>query len=407
MMKKMKIKNWVPFFLGIALVFILTPEIFSQAPATSSSASQKIPFRVSVRAADGGQLVPNALVTATGAGVSLQAKTDAQGAAVFSLPKGIFTVSAASPAFSQPAKGTFGIPQQQSGTIVFPANPVPFVVTVYDTNNKPVTGANVQVITAADNSIIGKTGSDGRIQLSVPRPLVKRVDVTAPGFQTGNLSNVQVGQGGAVRVVLKAISVSGPTQTARSPLSLKPPQPFVVTQDSMDRLSTNQKAIPQGLSAQQQAELKGISGVLLRPNTSVEVNQRWSQFLSGLSQNLGGPVDIGTLIQYVLREAYLESNKDLQFFADKVKFYNTQKEKIRDEIARLRGLKPVNPQDKKKNEARVEELEEKLSQIGDDAQLANIDLQNALQKQQQMIQLMNNISKMLFDTAMSIIRKIG
>ena len=55
----------------------------------------------------------------------------------------------------------------------------------------------------------------------------------------------------------------------------------------------------------------------------------------------------------------------------------------------------------------VEDLEEQLSSMGDEAQLANIDLQNMLQKQQQTIQMMSNISKVLHDTAMAVIRKIG
>ena len=42
-----------------------------------------------------------------------------------------------------------------------------------------------------------------------------------------------------------------------------------------------------------------------------------------------------------------------------------------------------------------------------DSQLANVDLQNTLQKQQQTLQMMSNISKMLYDTAQSTIRKIG
>jgi hypothetical protein len=46
-------------------------------------------------------------------------------------------------------------------------------------------------------------------------------------------------------------------------------------------------------------------------------------------------------------------------------------------------------------------------ELGDDAQLANVDLQNILQKQQQTVQMMSNISKMLFDTAQSVIRKMG
>jgi hypothetical protein len=51
--------------------------------------------------------------------------------------------------------------------------------------------------------------------------------------------------------------------------------------------------------------------------------------------------------------------------------------------------------------------EDRLNTIGDDAQLANIDLQNMLQKQQQTIQMLSNISKVLHDTALAVIRKIG
>jgi len=58
-------------------------------------------------------------------------------------------------------------------------------------------------------------------------------------------------------------------------------------------------------------------------------------------------------------------------------------------------------------DARIKRWEEELSGIGDDAQLANIDLQNMLQKQQQTMQMLSNISKVLHDTAMAVIRKIG
>jgi hypothetical protein len=55
----------------------------------------------------------------------------------------------------------------------------------------------------------------------------------------------------------------------------------------------------------------------------------------------------------------------------------------------------------------IEALDTELNTVGDDAQQANLDLQEALQKQQQTMQMLSNISKMLHDTAMSIIRKIG
>lgn len=62
---------------------------------------------------------------------------------------------------------------------------------------------------------------------------------------------------------------------------------------------------------------------------------------------------------------------------------------------------------KEEIEDAIREMEERLSTIGDDAQLANLDMQSILQKQQQTMQMMSQISKLLHDTAMSTIRKIG
>ncbi len=58
-------------------------------------------------------------------------------------------------------------------------------------------------------------------------------------------------------------------------------------------------------------------------------------------------------------------------------------------------------------EAYVKVLEAKLNTVGDDAQLANVDLQNKLQKQQQTLQMMSNISKMIYDTDLAVVRKMG
>ncbi len=56
---------------------------------------------------------------------------------------------------------------------------------------------------------------------------------------------------------------------------------------------------------------------------------------------------------------------------------------------------------------KIKALEEKLDATGDDAQLADVDLQQVLREQQATLQLLSTISKGLHDTAMSIIRKIG
>ncbi len=58
-------------------------------------------------------------------------------------------------------------------------------------------------------------------------------------------------------------------------------------------------------------------------------------------------------------------------------------------------------------EAQLKQFEKELQSTGDDAQLANVDLQGLLQKQQQTLQMLSNISKFTHDTAMAVIRKIG
>jgi hypothetical protein len=188
---------------------------------------------------------------------------------------------------------------------------------------------------------------------------------------------------------------------------------------------------------------------------TADLQGRWADFVAG--QQVGGAMDVNSLVQFVLREAYMENTKDLHFYAQKVRFYNELKKMIRNELTKAReylaaqaGSKPEDalkggysnstggtgplsfptepqfdetsgamvPHDPTSNydaefnkkehlETYIKNLEEQLNSVGDDAQLANVDLQNMLQKQQQTLQMMSNISKMLHDTAMAIIRKIG
>ena len=169
--------------------------------------------------------------------------------------------------------------------------------------------------------------------------------------------------------------------------------------------------------------------------------------------------DINALVQEVLRESYLQLTEDLRRYAEKVKYYNQMKKVIREYLSSLRDFKAkaisaahmrnvnlcsgdtndvaalqeiftesarpydvgpiehelcipnrVPPKEVKslaQLDSEIARWETKLNSIGDDAQLANIDLQNILQKQQQALQMMSNISKMAHDSAMEIIRKIG
>lgn len=231
------------------------------------------------------------------------------------------------------------------------------------------------------------------------------------------------------------------------------------------------------LGIEQQSELRSISQFITNSGmsstgVSAQVQGRWANFISGLAVN--GATDVNALVQAVLRESYLETTKDLQFYAEKVRFYNELKDKIRSTLTEARnymarhagmndtdGVLPMtgaeagnlnavlgddqNPPaaagagipriewfgdpgvgangemlpmwadssaespitTKAELDKYIQGLEERLNSVGDDAQLANVDLQNILQKQQQTLQMMSNISKMLHDTAMAVIRKIG
>lgn len=59
-----------------------------------------------------------------------------------------------------------------------------------------------------------------------------------------------------------------------------------------------------------------------------------------------------------------------------------------------------------KQQADIVHLEQKLKDGGDDAGIANVDLQNALQKQQQTLQMMSKISKSMHQGAMNVIRNM-
>ena len=218
------------------------------------------------------------------------------------------------------------------------------------------------------------------------------------------------------------------------------------TQDSMpppqrvENLDVNQLAsiaqatrLPNGMKRSRQ--LDSIVAQLQQDNTATAL-ESWNTFIAGNRQPDGQPVDVNALIQWVLRASYAATQADLMAAAEKVKYYNEMKKKLRDEIQRaqteLSEERPwprdrrvvVFPQGYTEDAVPVEHVENRridkqdlraildeygrlLRTVGEDAQLQNIEMQNVLQKQQQTLQMMSQISKQLHDTAMAVIRKIG
>ena len=264
-----------------------------------------------------------------------------------------------------------------------------------------------------------------------------------------------------------AVPVFGGQHLEGPPTSVRVGQPLPASA----RPSAAQEAwVQRHLNAGQRAQLRAVArDVAMRPGGRGFVGS-WSLLIEDLAKG-GLPVDVNALVQWVLREAYLETSQELRLRAEKVEFFNKQKRALRDEVNRARqhqaqlrdsperagpeplepkpplekldsrravrpaspkptppqaklrarpaSPKPMTPQAKLRAGAGTtaleparasldaQELERELAAVGEDAQLASVDLQNILQKQQQLLQMLSNISKQLHDRAMSIIRKFG
>jgi hypothetical protein len=198
---------------------------------------------------------------------------------------------------------------------------------------------------------------------------------------------------------------------------------------------------PAGTTREEQAELRVIAD-LAKKGDFGGMNEKWIRSVDGAAKRdkkYQEWIELESWNSYVLHQAYIAPNPDLSGAADKVRFYSAQESAAQAHRAELTRAKASLAQpttqtvsvqrlnlssnyepkrdgvsvsgteqvSKDTIDAELREIEEKLNTIGDDAQLANVDLQNKLQQQQQTLQMMSNVSKMLHDTAMATIRKIG
>jgi len=198
-------------------------------------------------------------------------------------------------------------------------------------------------------------------------------------------------------------------------------------------LIVNAQRTGQPFKPNQLVELKRIGVMIGQGKPDSEVQDAWKTVV-----NNNKDIDINGAIENILSEAKLEAQRNVNNARERVKSTSLLKEQVSNELrsARLnlsqiiktkepiimqRKLFSLSPELKGKviitptasissqdeMSAYVNELEGKLNSIGDDAQLANVDLQNILQKQQQLLQMLSNISKLLSDTALAVIRKLG
>ncbi|HUH66437.1 MAG TPA: hypothetical protein VLZ07_08390 [Syntrophales bacterium] len=178
-------------------------------------------------------------------------------------------------------------------------------------------------------------------------------------------------------------------------------------------------------------ELKNIGVMIGRGAQQDKYLPAWKQLVAG-SKNM----DINRAINIVTDEAKREAGQNMDRSRARVQKYNEMKKIIAQELNSERAIlsrsggriQPFqrnvyviergNPDkfgmqkgnvinSKQELQDSIKDLEDKMDTVGDDSQLANVDMQSALQKQQQTLQMLSTISKLLYDTAMAVIRKIG
>lgn len=201
---------------------------------------------------------------------------------------------------------------------------------------------------------------------------------------------------------------------------------------------------PAGATPAEQAELRQVAE-LAKKGDFGGMNEKWLRSVNGAAKRdkrYQEWIELESWNNYVLHQAYIAPDPELNRAADKIRFYDAQQDAARarrNELTQakasvvqpttqtltvrrlnlsenydpnwfgnqLGGPAPTEQIPRGSVDEEIRKVDTQLSRLGDDAQLANVDLQNKLQKQQQILQTMSNVSKMLHDTAMSVIRKIG
>ncbi len=208
---------------------------------------------------------------------------------------------------------------------------------------------------------------------------------------------------------------------------------YVVVFLSGISLAGHAQRVGQTIQQSQLNDLKRIGVMVGQGKPNSEVQEAWKKTINNYKD-----INIDNAINSILSEAKLEAQRNVDAAKKRVQFNSLLKQEVTNEIniakrnlskvdktkepivmeRKTFGLSP-NAEDtiivsqtgpistRTEITGYIHTLEQQLNSIGDVAQLANIDLQNALQKQQQLLQVLSNVSKILNDTALAIIRKIG
>lgn len=184
--------------------------------------------------------------------------------------------------------------------------------------------------------------------------------------------------------------------------------------------------------------LRRVSEWLRRKNRSSAV-QDWERMLVAIKER-GAEPNVSQLSAWVINRVYLSRSPDLKPHTDAIRFREQQREAVyasRESLERVKvtaetadaangmTIRPITLAENRTPGVPAVKISEEVaataasvadelakvivlcSQADENVDLATLELQAALRQQQQTLQTMSNVSKLLHDTAMPVIRKIG
>jgi len=166
--------------------------------------------------------------------------------------------------------------------------------------------------------------------------------------------------------------------------------------------------IQRSLIPAQRSQLVSMARALVRTPSFDAIRGRWKQFIQ--TWPAGRPLDVDALIAWVVRQSYLEADRTLKGYAAKVRYFDEQKIRLREELRRARGQRPgaaparVQPGIAPAGDIRL--LEQRLKRAEEQSQEANAAFQNFDQKANQLYNLLASVMKAMKEMAMGTVRNM-
>jgi len=164
--------------------------------------------------------------------------------------------------------------------------------------------------------------------------------------------------------------------------------------------------------------LKSFAKQLNNNPKSPDLKGKWNELVQQgkRKSQRQGSTNVNAMYVSVLRQGHIQNQKDLNDLAIKLKNNLNRKKELREEIVEVRNLIALAPNDsewtieyqnvwytKVQLVAYLEDLESKLQSLSDMSQLLQLDLQDAMNKQAQAMQVLSAILKSQHDTLKAII----